>query len=103
VREERGRVGLAGERVERDRVAQGGPERGAVRLARRRRSPMIRSGSTSTPKIFEATVATARCCSGQEPSLAMVADVPTWMTSGLPQASRTRRSKSATSAPWRPR
>ena len=55
------------------------------------------------PKSFEATPATTRFLSSSEPSLAIVADVPMHRRFSGCSRSRTRRTSSATSAPWRPR
>lgn len=65
---------------------------------------MTRFGSTVVPNNRPATLATSRRWSSQDPSVDMVAEVPMhWRVVEARQASRTRRIRNATSAPWRPR
>jgi len=58
---------------------------------------------TSVPNRRLATRATSRCCSPSVPAGASVADVPMQRRSLAWHASRTRRTRRATSASWRPR
>ncbi len=72
-------------------------------VARRSVSPMTRSGLTRVPNSRVATSATACCASVNVAADAIVADVPMHCRLWEAQASRSRRTSSATSAPWRPR
>ncbi len=72
-------------------------------VARCNVSPITRSGRTSAPNSLVAISDTARCCSARLPPLAMVADVPTHCSAGAEHTFRNRRTRRATSAPWRPR
>ena len=72
-------------------------------VARSKVSPITFSGGMSWPKSFVATSATTFFLSALEPVLDIVADVPTQMSFSALKRSRKRRTKSATSAPCRPR
>ena len=73
-------------------------------VARTRVSVMTLPGLTGAPKMRVATAATSWRCWATVPPEDIVADVPTHTSeSCASQASRTRRTNMATSAPCRPR